>query len=66
MAPHDARQVREMDRRNEAKIDLRIAEARALAGNEDVVRDGERHAAPARRAADSGNRRLAETVLHVE
>ena len=65
VTPHDVRQVRKMDRRNEAKIDLGVAETRVLAGDENVAGNGECHAAPACCAGDGGNRRFVEMILRV-
>ena len=54
-----------MNCRNETEIDFGITKTRATAGKEHVAGDGQRHAAAPRRAADRGDRRLAEIVLCV-
>jgi len=66
MAADNARQVHEVDCRQHAEIDFRIAERGALASQNDVAGDGERHAAAARGAIDRRDRGFAEAILRVE
>src|SRR5262245_43109448 len=65
MTADNARQVHKMNCWNEAEIDFGITKCRAFPGNQHVTGDGQRHAATPRRAADGGDRRLAEIVLYV-
>src|ERR1700685_934737 len=59
----DARQMREMNGRQNADVDFRIAECRLLPGENDIAGNRHGHAAAARRAADGRDRWLAEIVL---
>ena len=65
MTADNARQMHKMNCRNEAEIDFGITKCRAFPGKEHVAGNGQRHAATPRRAADGGDRRLAEIVLYV-
>ena len=57
--------MREMDRRQDADVDLRIAERGALSSEDHVAGNRYGHPASARRAADGRDGRLAEIVLGV-
>src|SRR5262245_10298752 len=65
MTADNARQMHKMNCWNEAEIDFRITKRRVFPGNQHVAGDGQRHAATPRRAADGGDRRLAEIVLYI-
>ena len=59
----DARQMGKMNGRQHADIDFRIAECRVKSCENDIAGNRHGHAAAARRAADGGDRRLAEIEL---
>ena len=65
MLSDQPRQLHEMDRRDQADVDLGIAEGGAVAGDDHVAGDRDRHAAGPRRAVDGRDGRLAHPVLHV-
>lgn len=65
MPAGDSRQMCEMNCRQYADVDFRIAECRALAGENDIAGNCQRHAAAARGAADRRDRRFAEVVLTI-
>ena len=63
MTAGDARQMGKVNGRQNADIDFRIAECRALCCENNIAGNRHGHAAAARRAADGGDRRLAKIAL---
>src|SRR6266404_8470515 len=65
MLADQPRQLDEMDRRDQADIDLGITEGGSVAGDNHVAGYRNRHAARPYRAIDGGDGRLAHPVLDV-
>src|SRR5262245_55430481 len=65
MAPHDARQMNEMNSRNKPQFDLGISERSPLTRDDHIAGYGDRHSATTSGAVHRGDRGLAELVLRV-
>ena len=65
MLADQPRQLHEVNGRDQADIDLGIAEGRGIAGDDHVAGDRDRHAAGPHRAVDGGDGRLAHAILGI-
>src|SRR5262245_8583437 len=65
MAPHNARQMNEMNSWNKPQFDLGISERSPLTRNDHVAGHGNRHSTTTSGAIHRGDRGLAELVLRV-